>query len=324
MFRRLDTVPYPLYVVTVVFNPARYRTRWKLYQDFAKRCAEAGAILYVCEVAYGDREFVLEAPDGDPMRLLQLRTTDELWIKENALNLLIQRLPHDWESVLVADADCQLVRDDWADEILHGLQHYDILQPWSEAYDLTDQYEYHQKHHSFVYSWKNDEPLPDEPGYYYVTKGKKKVVTWHPGFMWAYRKHALNHLGGMIDTAILGSADMHMAKALIGRASTSYNPDVTDDYKQAVLLWQDRATKHIKQNVGYIPGLLLHHWHGPKAKRRYKDRWQILVKHAFQPTIDIKRDVQGLWQWTGDKSGLRDDVRNYFAGRDEDAPHNKD
>ena len=322
MFKRPDTIPYPLYVVTVVFNPVRFRRRWDLYEDFAKRCEEAGAILYTCAVAYGDRAFVLTPPGNDPMRLLQLCTSDELWIKENALNLLIQRLPQDWKAVCNADADIQFVRDDWANEILHALQHYHIVQPWTEADDLTDKYGHHQRHHSFVYSYKHNEPWPDEPGDYYGPgkPGKNKLFTWHPGFAWAYRREAIQKLGGLIDIGILGSGDAHMAKALIGKAETSIHPKLQQAYKDIILRWQSYATEHIKRNIGYVDGLILHHWHGPKAKRRYKSRWQILVKHEFNPLEDIKRDWQGLWQMTGNKPQLTEDIREYFRQRDEDEP----
>lgn len=329
MFRRPDTIPYPLYVVTVVFNPERFRTRWKLYKDCEKRVKEAGGVLFTCEVAYGDREFVLDAPEDDPMRLLQLRTNHELWVKENALNLLIQRVAaydQNFQAVMTLDADCNFARDDWADETLHALQHYDIVQPWSEADDLTDQYEHHQRHHSFVFSWLHNEPMPDEPGYYYYYNGPtdKKVVTWHPGFAWAYRRHALEKLGGLIDIGILGSGDSHMAKSLIGRGETSIHPRISTAYRNHILRWQGYATEHIKQNIGYVPGLILHHWHGPKVKRRYRDRWKILVENKFNPLEDIKRDVQGLWQLCGNKPLLRDQLREYFQQRDEDAPHSKD
>lgn len=320
MFRRPDTLPYPLYVITTVFNSPRWRKRWSLYDDFAKRCKEAGAILYTCEIAYGDRRFVIEPPDGDPMRLLQLRTTHELWIKENALNLLMQRLPHDWEAVATIDADCEIVRNDWADEILHSLQRYLIVQPWSEAEDLTDECEHFQTHHSFVYSWLHGEPEPPDGGYYYGKPRKGKPFTWHPGFAWAYRRAAIQGLGGFIDHAILGSADMHMAKALIGRAASSMHPDIHGEYRESIMRWQRRADEHIKQNVGYVPGKLLHHWHGPKVARRYKSRWRILVDNHFDPLEDIKRDWQGLWQLSGNKPKLRDQLREYFSQREEDTP----
>src|SRR5260370_1321719 len=37
------------------------------------------------------------------------------------------------------------------------------------------------------------------------------------GGAWAWRRHAFNTVGGMLDTCILGSGDWHMAFALIGR-----------------------------------------------------------------------------------------------------------
>lgn len=325
-FRRPDTLPYPLYICAVVYNPVRFRTRWKLYLDFAKRCEESGAILYTCEVAYGDRKFVLDPPGGDPMRLLQLRTTHELWIKENALNLLTQRLPHDWEAVCFADADISWVRDDFADSILHGLQRYSILQPWSEAEDLTDNYEHHQLHHSFVYSWMHDEPQPDDKGGYYygVSRAKGKPFLWHPGFCWAFRKKALSDLGGLLDIAVLGSGDSHMARCIINQAEKSIHQDIHPAYREAVLQWQERANYYIKQNIGYIPGRIVHYWHGSKKKRRYVNRWRILVDNQFNPHIDIKRDWQGLWQLENDGSErhikFRDQIREYFSQRDEDEP----
>jgi len=41
---------------------------------------------------------------------------------------------------------------------------------------------------------------------------------------------------------------------------------------------------------------------------------------GFQSGTDIARDCQGLWRWTGNKPGLRDDVARYFIERSEDGP----
>ena len=131
----------------------------------------------------------------------------------------------------------------------------------------------------------------------------------------------MNQLGGLIDIGILGSGDSHMAKALIGKAETSMAPGMNAEYKRQVLQWQARATAHIMQNVGYVDGLLLHHWHGAKEDRQYRTRWQILVDNDFNPFYDVKRDTQGLWQLSGNKPQLRDEIRDYFDQRNEDAPY---
>ena len=70
-FERPDKVESPLYVLTSIYNPVRFRTRWKLYENFAKMIKQAGAILYTVEIAYGERKFVLPFPEP-PHLLLQV------------------------------------------------------------------------------------------------------------------------------------------------------------------------------------------------------------------------------------------------------------
>src|SRR4051812_39160506 len=126
MFERPDHVHEPLYVVTSVFNAIRYRSRWRLYQDFERMVENSGAILFTCEVAFGDRDFAVTQPDNP--QHLQLRTATELWHKEKSLNLLVERLPSDWAYVSFVDADVVFARGDWANETIHALQHYDVVQ----------------------------------------------------------------------------------------------------------------------------------------------------------------------------------------------------
>jgi hypothetical protein len=82
--------------------------------------------------------------------------------------------------------------------------------------------------------------------------------------------------------------------------------------------WQRRAETYVKRNIGFVDGLLLHYFHGAKKNRGYVNRSEILWRNAFDPAKDIKRDWQGLWQLSGDKLALRDQLRAYFRSRDED------
>jgi hypothetical protein len=84
-------------------------------------------------------------------------------------------------------------------------------------------------------------------------------------------------------------------------------------------MWENRAEKHIRRNVGYVPGLLLHHWHGKKRDRKYADRWKIIIDNDYDPHYDLKEDWQGLWQLTDRSFKLRDDIRAYFRSRNEDS-----
>jgi hypothetical protein len=99
----------------------------------------------------------------------------------------------------------------------------------------------------------------------------------------------------------------------------SYPKDISAGYSEQLELWQHRCKLYIRKNVGYMPGALLHYWHGKKVDRRYKDRWKILVKHKYDPEFDIKLDTQGLYQFTEKKPGLEQDIRKYFQARNEDS-----
>lgn len=323
LFRRPDKVSSPLYIVTVVFNAARWRTRWKLYQDFAKRVAESHAILYTVEVAFGERAFVVTEPDNP--HHVQLRTSSELWLKENALNIGISRLPYDWRYVAWIDADVNFVRDDWADETLHALQHYDVVQVFSEAADLDSNYEIIARYRSF--GWAHIKGIPwqtGNPDYRGVTpptvpKGPYQYLH-HPGFGWAYTRAAYDRLGGLFDVSIIGEADFIMARSYSGDGLTAVRKGCSPGYIRTVTDWQQRATKYIAGNIGYVPGCLLHYWHGAKTKRRYWDRTQLLVDTQYDPALDLKRDSQMLYQLTDRSPALRTGLRAYFAQRDEDAP----
>jgi hypothetical protein len=321
-FQRPDRITEPLYVCTVVFNSPRYRSRWRLYEDFARHVAAApAAVLYTAEVAFGEREFAL-TECGHP-RHLQLRTAHELWLKERALNLLVQRLPADWKYVLIADADVKWVRDDWADEIRHALQHYAIVQPWTHAYDLDPDHQVIAEHRSFAYSILNGAPveLPSVDSYYYGA-ARGGVMWFHPGYAWAYRRPAWDGIGGLLDIAILGAADAHMAHALGGAVGRTLPKALHPEYRRDITRWAQRADRHIKRNFGYVKGALLHGWHGSKAARRYATRGQILVDTQYNPRTDLVRDAQGLWQLEQASRrhwDLRDQVRRYFAERNEDA-----
>ena len=120
----------------------------------------------------------------------------------------------------------------------------------------------------------------------------------------------------------VGSGDRHMAYGLIGRAESSIHPDLTAEYRARVLRWQELAERHIRRNVGCVPGTIAHAWHGRKANRGYSSRWRILIDNAFDPATDLKRDWQGLYQLEvhDDRQiKLRDAIRAYFLSRNEDS-----
>jgi hypothetical protein len=312
-----------LYVITAVFNPWRYKSRIKLYNDFAAYIALSPNVkLVTVELAFGDRPYEVTEPNN-PLHV-QLRTNEEIWHKERMVNLAINRLPHDWKYVAWIDADITFAKLDWALETVHLLQHYQVLQMFSHAVDVGPNHEHLRTHTGFMFANAEGLVPEDRPGmiwnYDHVTmQGTPRMEALHPGFAWAARREAVHNLGGLIDYAALGSADRHMAYAFVEKVELSYPKGISMGYYEALQIWQKRCKEHIRKNIGYMPGMITHYWHGKKVDRRYQDRWQILIEHQYDPEFDIKPDTYGLYQHSGNKPQLEYDIRNYFKARNEDS-----
>lgn len=310
----IKPMPAPLDVIAVVSNPVRYRSRYDLFRAFEAHAIESGARLTIVEMAFGGRPF--EITETDNARHVRVRSSAELWHKENLVNIGISRLPSDWRYVAWIDADLTFARPDWVQETLQQLQHYDVVQMFSQAHDIGPNHEVFGTYAGFVWCYLN-KIAPK-----WVDAYHRKGADWHPGYAWAARREAIDGLGGLIDTAILGAGDRHMAAGLIGQMAKTIDPRLNKRYGELLLHWQERAETIIKRNIGFVEGSVIHHWHGPKAARGYMDRWKILIDHQYNPDTDIKRDSQGLYQLSGRLDarsiGLRDDIRAYFRSRNED------
>jgi hypothetical protein len=323
----LTRFPDRLYVVTAISNPQRYISRYNLYRAFEKRCRDAGAILHTIEMAFGDRPH--EIVSNSDHRHILVRSHHELWHKENLLNIAISRLPAEAQYIAWIDADIAFTRSDWAQETLQQLQHYHVVQMFSHSVDLGPDNQPVDSAVSWTESIKRGIAFkgtkafkPD--GSVIVHKGSGFVRgAWHSGLAWAARRSALDAVGGLIDFAVLGSADRNMAAGLYGFMEDTIDPSFSNSYRRALLEWQDRAERHIRRNVGQVDGTVFHHWHGAKVNRKYTERWKILADYQFDPNKHIKRDWQGLWQLEDDHSprhvGFRDALRNYFRQRNEDS-----
>jgi hypothetical protein len=314
---RAQTPMPPLYVVAVVFNPARYRTRYRLFQEFRTYVEQSGARLFTVEVAFGDRGFLC-TEKGDPLQL-QLRTHNELWLKENALNLGVQRLPEDWQYVAFVDADVTFARPDWVRETVEQLQHNKVVQMFSKALDLGPNHVPFNGlgSYGFAYCFRNGIPRA-HPGRLPHGYGYPDGTYWHPGYAWAYTRKAFEDLGGLLDHAIIGAADYHMAQALLGEVNSSIPAGIDPEYTLHCQAWQELATRHIQGHVGYVEGTLLHHFHGAKVNRRYRERWDVLRHTGYVQRRDLRRDRQGLWSLTKENPALKRALQDYFNQRNED------
>ena len=294
------------YLITTIFNPARYASRYRLYEDFRKHIVDSGGVLVTVELAFGDQPFVV-TERGNP-RHIQLRSHHPVWYKENLVNVAIRRLPPTWTHVAWLDADIRFTRPDWLDQTLIALDKHPLVQMFTHAIDLGPNYESLKTQLGFAYKHHSD------------PAGSQRKEYGQPGYAWAARRQTLEALDGLIDWSILGSNDYYMALATIGKV----DPDATrmpgSNYANMLLEWQRRFQTRVGDEVGCVATSLLHYWHGSRADRGYDTRWRILVENRFDPKMDLRYAGDGLLELTDHNPGLRDAIGAYFDKRNEDNP----
>ncbi len=301
-----------LHVVSVVSNPIRFSSRYRLFREFQEQMAKTPNVrFYVVEIAYGDRDF--EVTDSDNDLHLQLRTTQELWHKENMINLGVKHLlPKNWKYMTWIDADIEFENKHWAQETMQQLQHYPVVQPWSHCVDLGPFGDIMQTFESFGSVHRKHQHKQRHPGEPYKYA--------HSGFGWACTRFFWENVKGLIDFAILGSADHHMAWALTGRVNETIHGKMGEEFKRMCRDWEKLACKVTQgDSVGFVKGMIKHKFHGPKAARKYRERWAILYDAQFNPDTDLSYDSQGLLVLTQGKQKLIGDIKDYFRARNEDS-----
>lgn len=311
------------WVVVVISNSVRFRSRYTIYKKFEAMLKATGVNFIVAELAIGERNF--EITERDNPRHLQFRSVEEYFHKESMINGAIQyvrQIDPQAREIAWIDADVfpMMPPLEWFEETWHQLQIYEVVQMFEFAQDTDPDYNQHGKlHQGFMATYiKSGYKQPSGHGIwklgYYERHG-------HPGYAWAANVSALNDLGGLIDTGILGSGDRHMAMALIGSVDQSRSDELSPGYKAVLKNWEERAERYVKRDVGFVKGTIYHYWHGAKKNRGYSSRWKILIENAFDPMTELKRDTQGLWQLethSPRQIRLRDHIRSYFRSRDED------
>jgi hypothetical protein len=334
-----DPLHEPLYVVTTIYNPLRWKSRWKHFERFAQHVIDSGAVLYTHEISFGHREEATEyaAQHGSRAfcdfredmiqanRWWVTRTNEELWYKENGINRMVSRLPSDWRKVAWIDGDVRFLRPNWVGETLHQLEHYKFLQMFSYAHDLNPDYEVMSTRPSFMRAYMDHTLEGLRKDQYEYPYGKHGLGAWS-GLAWACTREGWDGVGGLIDCCITGAADWYMAWALISKNPGDMLRVIPKgshpNFAQKLLDWETLAIRNIRQNVGCMSGSVGHFFHGRKIDRQYVNRSNLLATWQFDPLKDLRYDWQGLIRLNDDGSDrfieIRDRIREWARARNED------
>ena len=307
-----------LYVIACVANPLRWSSRESLARRAIADWLKSPEIhVTLVEAAYGSRGFSLVDMASERLTHVGVRATTLAWNKECLLNIGLGRLPSGAEKVMFLDADIVFRRPHWASESLAALDLYPVIQPWDTAYDLGPHDEHIQTHNSFASLWHAGKPVIATGAKFWKFSGGPYEYA-HSGYAWGWQRRALDRIGGLFDLGGMGSGDHHMALGIIGRALASLPGLVSAAYRDAVLVWSERAAAEVNGKLGFSHGTLEHPFHGRKADRAYETRWGMFIEHEFDPHRDLKRNSQGVLEFAGNKPDLERAFDRYMRARDED------
>jgi hypothetical protein len=271
------TLPGRLAVVTCYFNPSDSAPRLHNYQEFARQLETRGGDLWTVEVAFGEQPFQL--PAGP--RMLQLRSPDWLWPKEQALNILIRRLPPEYDKVAWVDADVVFDNPRWVADVSAALEQDPVVQPFSEVLWLDEA----------------GQPQSSSPSVVADPRGGL------PGLAWAARRDLVQRWG-LYAADASSCNDVLIWLGLSGRLDHPTLSCYPEPVRQHLSEWQARIWPGVQGQLGAVAGTLRHLDHGPFRERRYRERIRWLEEFRFDPERDLVLRDNGLLGWSGRNPGL--------------------
>jgi hypothetical protein len=299
-----------LYVVLPYFNYCGYESRKRLFLDFVERIKDQKGVRLVIAEARESTKETFDLPRDLEGVFLHVRvaTKSRIWIKECLVNVAVRKLPRDWATLAWIDADLTFLNPTWVGDTIERLKSHDVVQLFQNCVNLGPVGEIGKIDTSFMY-------MHEKSGKPYHKAAKYGF--WHPGYAWACSRKAFEQMGGLVDWAILGSGDRHMALALIGLVQYSHPGNIHGEYSQMLRAFQERC-KGLRST--YVPGTIVHHFHGNLADRKYQERWTLLTRSGdeYDPSEDIARTAHGVVQLTTKGLRLQDRFSDYFLGRNED------
>lgn len=298
-------------IVTSYFNPCGFRSRAENFERFVEPIRAAGIPLVIVEGCF----------DGGVERLaehyhsLKVSARDVMWQKERLLDVGTGWLPPECTKVAWVDADVLFEDADWALRTSESLESAMVVQPFAECVRMSrgtlvpregdDTFESFAK--VFV-------ERPD------VLAAGKFELHGHTGFAWAARRNLMARYG-FYDACIAGSGDHMMAHAFAGDWQSPCIGRMVGNggkHRAHYRKWSERLHEEMKARLSFVPGRLLHLWHGTIENRRYAQRNRELHALAFDPQKDIRVSPTGAWEWGSDRPELHDWARRYFEERRED------
>lgn len=250
-----------------------------------------------------------ELPDlsGAVFRHIKFRLESPVWVHQNLVNLALDDLGEEWEYAAWVDKDIQFLNPFWDRETVALMEGgVDLAQPWSRVLFLGANRDLEQDGGQLA----NFEGHGDPRGIMSFCQAKVRSLPkpGHTGNAWAIRKSFHRRIGKLFDLCIVGGGDTAMTAALNGRLDRP-NLRVYGE------LFREHALKFAGARIGYVPGTIVHHYHGELQSRRYAERYDMLEKGGFDPGRDLSYAENGTLRLSNAR--LEQMIGEFFLSRGE-------
>jgi hypothetical protein len=306
-----------LYVIVPYFNFVNYKSGIRNLEIFINNLSiHKNAKMVLVEGHYGEERL----PDYSDRiyKHIKLPLKNVLWVKENLINIGFSHLPEDWKYGAWIDRDILFCNPNWVQESIDKLQECDIIQPWKECVFLDA---YNHVDVSSVVEKGGVSFLNYSLGYVLSSPLRNEEKTFgHPGQSWAITRAFYEKIGGLYEHCIVGGGDGVISHAikqtnltdLILKYEWTFNyryggPEIVKFY---------RNFAHVK--CSFIPGTIIHYYHGAASNKSYNSRYQILQKYDFSARRDLYKDENGIICFKQLDTLLEKEIKYYFLSRNED------
>lgn len=297
-------------IVTAYFNPAKYLSRERNYWRFIKEFKCRSLPLVTIECVFEDQEFSLT---GDA--IARRRTQSILWQKERLLNSVVCELDAACKKIAWVDADIIFEHAHWYDDMCRLLEDTAVVQLFDSVAYLPKGCDTYLGQSTPILSFGR---MQQQSSGCERTDGF--LCQGHPGFAWAARREVFDECG-LFDLCLAGTADHLMAHGFVGDVASDCVDRMVGlgtPLHREFVTWAGKAFRVTGGRVGYVPGRILHLWHGELKDRKYREYCQELKAFDFVPSRDLELTQDGCWKWTGANPALEDWARDMFRARMDD------
>lgn len=248
------------------------------------------------ELALENQDFFID----DSIKI-KANLNNVLWQKERCLNIAIDTLPDHTKYIAWIDTDIVFHNPQFLQDTLDALEKFPVVQMFEKCMEFPTTNSMHNN----------------------ISIGKKiadNLDIKHPaiGFCWAFHKDILIN-NKLYDFDPVGNSDVLQLLVWLGLWNHKSIIDLNYQYRKEFLLWAWDSYEKVQANIGYVPGIVEHLYHGHINNRKYLSRNRLLTKNNFIPSKHLTIDKNLLYAI--DNLSLRDDIYQYFIDRKTHTPN---